>query len=190
MSTYYEVGKYACRVNSQALGSANTGTPQFIIRFTVLGTIDQDGEFASANRQYERTSYRAITEKTMPYLLEDLKALRVEISSFRDLDPNSPNFFDLTGQEVEMWCSHEEGNDGELREKWGVARQGGPKKEAIQSKPLDAAKLRSLDNLFGKALKELAPKQNGVDFNKRVTQPATQRAVAGENATFDGDVPF
>ena len=188
MSTYYSVGRYACRINSQALGQAQTGTPQFILRFTVLAQVFDDGETQNVNRQYERSSYRAITEKTVPYLVEDLKTLGATISSFRDLDPSSPSFCDLAGQEVDMWCSHEKGQDGELREKWGVARQGGPKKDAPPAKPVDAAKLRSLDNLFGKALKELAPKSGGVDFNKRLTQPV--RAVAGDNATFDGDVPF
>jgi hypothetical protein len=184
MSTYYEVGKYECRITSQAIGEAKTGTPQFILRFNVLGKVYDDGEMERVNREYERTAYRAITEKTIPYLIEDLKTLGFQGSSFRDLDPGSPNFFDLEGRAVEMWCSHEEGQDGENREKWGVARQGGPKREAPQVKALDAAKLRSLDNLFGKHLKDLAP--SGVDFNKRLEKPVP---VASRDHTDDG-VPF
>jgi hypothetical protein len=39
-------------------------------------------------RQYERTYYRAITDKTMPYFIEDLQGLGFHGSSFRELDPN------------------------------------------------------------------------------------------------------
>jgi hypothetical protein len=182
MSTYYEVGKYACRITSQAMGEAKTGTPQFILRFTVLARVYDDGEMERVNRQYERTAYRAITEKTIPYLIEDLKTLGFQGSSFRDLDPSSPNFFDLEGRDVEMWCGHEAGTDGENREKWGVARQGGAKKDAPQVKPVDAKKLRDLDNLFGKHLKELAPKPQFKPVP--VTQPVSQNGIT------DDDVPF
>jgi hypothetical protein len=182
MSVFYSVGRYICEIKSQALGEAGTGTPQFILRFTVMGEVDDDGNVAGVNRSYERTMYRAITEKTIPYLIEDLKALGFRGSSFRDLDPSSPSFFDLSGQEVEMYCAHEDGTNGE-REKWSVAFA---KREAQPVKAVDSKKLRDLDNLFGKHLKELAPKSGGGDANKRL-KPVP---VAASTQVADEDVPF
>jgi hypothetical protein len=97
-----------------------------------------------------------------------------------------------------MWCSHEDGKDGEEREKWDVARQGGGKTKPIDAKPLDAKKFRELDNLFGKHLKGLGPaepaepkpeKKNGKPRPqfKNVTAPPSDDDSFN---SIDDDVPF
>lgn len=179
---FYEPGRYACKVTAQALGEAKTGNPQFVLQFMVMGKVDPDdpSKFIPAPAQYERTHYRTITEKTIEYFAEDLKALGFTGASFKDLDPATPNFYDFKGQDVDMFCVHEKNQDGDgLREKWGVARQGG----ALEVKPLEAKKVRDLDNLYGKHLKGLkaaAPK---------VAASPVAVMDNGQGIT-DDDVPF
>jgi hypothetical protein len=177
---FYEPGRYACKVTEQALGEAKTGNTQFVLRFTVLGKVDpaDPSRYIPAAAQYERTMYRAITEKTVPYLIEDLKTLKFKGGSFSDLDPNNPGFHDFTGLDFDGWCKHEKDQQGQMREKWGVARTSGP----LEVKPVEPKKLRELDNLFGKQLKEIKPKPD----------PIRQIPVNAAESTgiTDDDVPF
>jgi hypothetical protein len=183
-SAYYKKGRYACKVVSQALGENKKGNPQFVLRFLVLGEVDptEPTNYIPAGQQYERTHYRVITEKTIDYFIDDLKLLGFEGASFKDLDPSSPTFHDMTGLDIDMWCDVEEW-DGGTQEKWGVAQVGGFKIE-----PLDAKKVRDLDNLFGKQLKTLKS-----DKPKPVAAPAASTssatAVVDQGIT-DDDIPF
>jgi hypothetical protein len=181
MKAFFGEGRYTVQISDQALGEAQTGTPQFILKFTVLERVHDDGD-TEAVRNYDRTYYKAITERTIEYLTQDLKTLGFEGSSLRDLDPSSPNFYSLKGRQVEMYCTHEDRNS-ETQERWSVAFTKKDSKP-IEAKRLDSAKLRALDNLFGKHLKGLAPKA-------ATPKPVpVAKAVSGDNATFDGDVPF
>ena len=137
MKAFFNEGRYIVQIVDQALGEAQTGTPQFILKFTVLEHVFDDGG-AEAARNYDRTYYKAITEKTIQYLAQDLKTLGFEGSSFRDLDPSSPGFYDLRGRQVEMYCTHEDRN-GESQEKWSVAFAKGASKP-IEAKKIDSAK--------------------------------------------------
>ncbi len=183
---FYQSGRYACKITGQALGKAGTGNPQFVLRFQVFGLVDpQDpSRFIPAPQQYERTHYRTITEKTVPYLLEDLKILGFDGDSFRDLDPGTEGFCDFRGKDVDMWCAHEQAQDGGEREKWSVARQGGGE---MKVDPLDSKKVRELDNLFGKQLKGL---RSATSPRPRTeTTVAAGDPLASEGIT-DDDVPF
>lgn len=156
MSAFYEVGKYTCEITGQALTTAGTGTPQFMLQFKVLGLTDLDDptKYIRARAQYTRTFYRAITDKTIPYFIEDLQSLGYVHGSYRFLDPKTEGFQDFTGNYIDMWCAHEEGRDGDDREKWSIARTTGPTAaKKLEAKPLEASKVRELDNLFGKHLK-------------------------------------
>jgi hypothetical protein len=160
---FFQPGKYICTVTGQALGETSNHNPQFVLRFKVLGTPDPKdaNSYIPTAQQYERTHYRAITEKTIEYFVEDLKTLGFTGASYSELDPSSSRFFDLRGREVEMYCSHEAGQDGGQRERWGIARQATP----LEVVPLERSKMRQLDNLFGKHLKGLkqasAPQPRG-----------------------------
>jgi hypothetical protein len=177
---FYEIGRYACKVTNQALGEAKTGTPQFILQFTVMGKVDPSdpSRYIPGAAQYERTHYRAITDKTIQYFLEDLKILGFKGASFKELDPSNSNFHDFRGQDVDMWCGHENGQDGKPREKWGVARVG----STLEVKPIEPKKLRDLDNLFGKQLKTLSATPG--------TRPAPVNAAPPAMEITDDDVPF
>lgn len=169
---YYQPGRYRAEIINQALGEAGTGNPQIVWRIKVLET--DTGEQVPA--QYERTIYRTITEKSMPYILEDLQTLGYEHESFRMLDPAQPGFQDFRGQIITVFCQHELAQDGNGdREKWGIANAN-----AFEVKPIESAKLRQLDSMFGKHLKGLG---------KGATAPRSSPVAAGV-AVDNDDVPF
>lgn len=174
---FYAPGVYVCQVTDQALSKASTGTPQFVLKVKVLGKPDpkDPGSYIPVDQQYDRTIFRTITDKTIPYLTEDLKALGFTGSSFRYLDPNVEGAQIFTGTILDCYCKHENDQRGDLRERWSIARQGGGK---LDVEALDAAEVRKLDALFGKQLKQ---------------QPATAPKPAPTAAPLDvsdDDVPF
>lgn len=196
----YEVGRYYGRVTRQAMGEAKTGNPQFVLSFVILGKVnlaDPEGELLSCP-QGERSIYRTITEGTIQFVIEDLQALGYTKPSFKYLDPATPGFVDFAGKELEFFCSHETDNrDGNLREKWGIARA---KREIA---PLDAKKARNLDALYGKQLKSLAadatPSTAAVAGRTPATMtepPAESNGVRDANAALQeaaaevDDIPF
>lgn len=150
---FYAKGRYVCEIVNQALGKSSTkGTPQFVLRFKVLGTPDPDTpeNFIKDANQYERSLYRYLTEASAEYTVADLRSLGFEGDSFKLLDPSTPGFHNFAGLVVDMICDHEQNDKKEWQEKWGLLRGPGEFKVA----PLEAAQVRQLDNLFGKHLKE------------------------------------
>jgi hypothetical protein len=177
-SPYYQEGRYRGEIVAQALGQAGTGTPQLVIRFKVIEF--EDG--TPIDHQYERTIFRAITAKTMPYLLEDLKTLGYNRDSFRYLDPNENEHHSFIGQDFIAFCQHKRDLQDNLREQWGVATAGIGKLEVA---PLESKKLRELDNLFGKQLRSELLNSVKPEAHHR----ATVAAAESEHITED-DVPF
>jgi hypothetical protein len=184
MSVFYEQGRYACEIVQQAMTKASTGTPQFVLRFRVI-------EFSNGEpvpQQYERTSYRAITEKTMPYVQRDLDVLGFTGDSLRQLDPSNPNYQNFVGQTVEFNCNHEKDQNGDLRERWGVAWNA-PSKE-IEGDPLESSQYRQLDALFNrnrsKSTSSAQPKQQA---NQPAQQPVPRQSSEDLGIT-DEDIPF
>jgi hypothetical protein len=179
----YAVGRYVCKVTEQALSEAKTGTPQFVLRFRVLGIVTGPDSYDLDDErdQHERSHYRSITDRTIDYFLRDLSTLGFKGNSFSLLSPQTPGFHNFVGQEVEMTCDHE----GE-REKWSVARQQGDASSGRpEIKSLDSKKVRDLDNLFGKSLKSLSPQSQDKPAGRRVPPPPPQQQTVG-----DDDIPF
>jgi hypothetical protein len=142
VSVFYDDGTtYSCEILDQAMTVASTGNPQFVLRFRVITYANGD----PVTKQYERTFYRVITEKTTSYLQEDLGALGFTGDNLRQLDPNVQGSQDFTGKQVDFYCSHEENLKGEMRERWSIAR--GPK--PIKGDPVPESTYRRLDALFG-----------------------------------------
>lgn len=186
MAIHYAEGRYVCEVTAQAMGETSKGNPQFVLQVKVLGTPDpKDPEsYIPAAQQYTRTHYRAITEKTIEYFTADLKQLGFRGESFRQLDPNTPNFHDFRGQVIDMICTHENDQNGQPRERWGIARSIAGE---LQVKALEPKRLRELDNLFGKHLKGL--KENGAPAGP-IPPPVPPGPVAPAPGIDDDDVPF
>ena len=174
---FYDIGRYVCRLGAHDIIEKPKG-PQLTIRFSVLGVYDNMGEVQPV-RSYERTYYRVINENTGEYAIEDLKNLGYDRESFTALDPADPNGFVFMGREVDMWCGHENTDDGGQKEKWSVAKHA-DNSRAIEGKRADRKQLRSLDNLFGKALKSSTPKP--------AAKPVGEPVPAG--VASDDDVPF
>jgi len=171
---FYSIGAYVVEVISQAIGKASTGTPQFILRFKVLGVpVAGSEDYTPAQQQYERTLYMALTERTAPYVKENLATLGYRGGGISTLDPASPIHDSFVGNLVDMYCKHEPDQSGNMREKWQISRGGG-----IKADPLDQREMRQLDAIFGKgAAKPLA-------------QPMRSASVDAGTEITDEDIPF
>lgn len=174
---FYDQGRYEAEITDQGfVKAASSGNTQFVLKFKVLGKIDpaDPSKMFPVPAQYERSMYRALTEKTIEYFMEDMAALEVSFGSFTELDPNTEGYIDLVGRTIDMNCSHETNNDGS-REKWSIAR-------SFSSKPIEslpANDVKTLDRLFGKHLKK----------SPAPVQRAAAPVPAGVGIT-DDDIPF
>lgn len=169
---FYAEGVYVGEIISTAMTAAKTGTPQFAVRFKVMGTPDPQNpeNFLTNVQQHDRTMYRPITDKTIDYVSEDLQAMGFSGASFADLEKTQ----EFNGKFFDFYCKHEVGQDGQKREKWSLSRGPG----GFAPEPLPNAKIRKLDALFGKNLRKSdKPKQ----------QP---RTVPIDQGVADDDVAF
>lgn len=145
----YDPGTYWGKVTNQQLGTTSNDNPQFVLTFSVSGQVnpaDPEGDLLACPAG-ERNVYRVITDKTIPFVLEDLARLGFVGDDFAQLDLSMPSCQDFTGTEMAFFCQHDT-YDGKVREKWGLARGGG-----ANVKPLESGELRSLNAMFGKELK-------------------------------------
>lgn len=166
MSISYEKGRYRAVIASQTMSESSTKNTQFVLTFDLLGMYDPTEPDALRPVQHgQRSVFRAITEKTIDYFLEDLKYLGYDKPSFANLDPSHPQCHNFKGQEIDVICDHETYQD-KLREKWSLSRGGG-----LNLKPADNTAVRKLDALFGSKLK-----QNAAPTTKR---PEPQPAASG-----------
>ncbi|MDE2103417.1 MAG: hypothetical protein KGL39_39615 [Patescibacteria group bacterium] len=181
----YEVGRYEVEVSGQGFQKASTGNMQFVLQFKVLGKVDpNDPNTLLSVMPGERKYYKAITENTIEWLLEDLKALGVEgLTSWSQLDPNVEGSIDLTGRKVDMLCGSKNGNDGKSYEDWSIAREGGAGKPIEHAASSD---VKALDRLFGKHLKKNGPAP--APARRSAPAPAPQPVAAG--TITDDDLPF
>ena len=69
-----------------------------------------------------RTYYKAITPKTIGWLLADLKAIGYDRPGLEYLDPEAPGAADLFGREIDVVCEHET-YEGQTRERWSIHRE-------------------------------------------------------------------
>lgn len=121
----YDKGVYRAKVKSQAIGESKNGTPQWILKFDILGKV-HNGHLVECDN-YERTIYCSLTEKGIPYILEDVKRLcevggvEFVLPRFECLDERTEGFLDLRGVEFDAYCKHEE-YQGKTRERWSVAK--------------------------------------------------------------------
>lgn len=145
----HEPGRYHAEIVGQQMAESSNGNPQLILVIRLLGKLDPaDPETMHHCPADERRVFMTITQKTIDFVLRDLKALGFSKSSFSFLDPNTDGYHDFRGTEVDVSCQHDT-YQGEVKEKWQLALNGG-----FEAKPLDKKNLRKLDSLFGKKLKD------------------------------------
>lgn len=175
---YYAKGRYRAQVKEQALGQAQTGTTQFAVKVTILECLTPLSEVS----QYDRTIYLAITDKTMEYVVPKLQGIGYTRDSLKYLDPKEPNHHSFVGQEIEVFCNHENNRDGVLQEKWDIARQGS---KPLDVKPADKNAIRTLDMLFSRAVK-----QSGGASAARSPIPQSAPRSTPDLELTDSDCPF
>lgn len=182
MGIFYPSGGYLGRVVKQELSeSKEKRTPQLVLMVKViaeLDTVTNEPIPLPEAQQHDVWVYLYLTEKAQEMTLKALNVLGYRRTSLRFLDPTEADFENLADREVPLWCKHEE-YEGEQREKWQIST---PR----DSKPVEPGKLKKLDALFGKGLKELATsKPAGAVHN-------ANKALAEEAASVQGadDIPF
>lgn len=162
-TTYEHESVYWGKVVEQKFGENRNGNPQLNITFKVLGKIDpSDPDGALLNCvSYERTAFMTITGNTIGFVTEHIQLLAnaagiaKPLTSWAQLNPEHPKFtHDFVNAELAFYCKHDT-YEGKTNEKWSVARAGGGKRPEVDV--LDDKKMRNLDALFGKHLKEVKP---------------------------------
>jgi hypothetical protein len=151
MKPFYEnKTRYRVAITRQGFTEAASGNIQFFLCFDVIAKVVHPAEVEVA--QQSRIYFKAITDKTIEYLAEDLKTLGYTGETLSDLDPEAGNHISFVGCEVFMYCQYEaDPKTGEDREKWSVARAGGG---TFEAKPVNRAKLAELDKRFGALTKQ------------------------------------
>jgi hypothetical protein len=147
-------GKYHARIEDYGVFQSTAGQqhPTVFVRFTPTGYYDPStGEITACDPE-TREYTKAITEKTIGWLLSDLKAIGYDRDGLKYLDPEAPGAVDLFDREIDVVCDHEV-YDGRVRERWSIYRE--PRRKRV-----DAGTLADLDAKFGDQLKQhLGPRQ-------------------------------
>lgn len=151
--TYTNGSVYNARIVKWGVSEAKTGTAQAFFKVLILNESDGKGGTFDCP-EFERTIYRAITEKTVDRLVDDIARLGVELESFAQLDPENPKAVAFDGVEVEVRCKHESYN-GKPTEKFDFNFGGG------EPKAIESTGLSKLDKLFGSRLKKAAADKKG-----------------------------
>ncbi len=173
MTTYYEPGRYACRVIAQGFGeSKKKKTPYFFLAVKPIGLrdpADPDGRLLGC-ADYPREVQLYISDAAAQYTIERLRLLGYRGDSFRDLEPGGS--FSLVDSEIELECKHET-NDGETYDRFGFP---------FESEPAENVEgvAKKLDGLFGKELRKTAPKKG----TNSTPEPEPEPVGAGD------DIPF
>lgn len=181
MAIFYEAGRYRGVVTAQGLSKASTGTPQLFISFEPIARVTAPDHEEGVSQCYERTYWRALTDASLEYAIQDLKNLNVDVTSLFALDPGHPGHVSIVGQEHFFVCKHETSkSSGDLREVWAVGRTGG----GFEKVPVDVAGLKRLDALFG-----AAKKKTGL-VSRPAIRPVAQVETLADQGLTDDDVPF
>jgi uncharacterized protein (TIGR02996 family) len=147
-------------------------TPQVFFTVSIkCETDDKGGEFDCPS--YERTVWRALTDNTVDYVVEELGKLGFTGSSFAQLDPDHPQAHDFLDQVVTVKCKHET-YEGKINEKFEFHLGGtGPKK-------MESGAAKKLDSLFGGKLKAVSSEVKREKAKPANTAPAEKSRVERE----------
>lgn len=198
MSTYYNVGMYNAEITGQGLTESSVKkTPQFFLSVVPFQQILSTGEVEDIpmGERFERTIFRPITEKTIEYLVEDLRRIGFAGKSFDQLVLGSPNCCDMRGRSINVRCEHEK-YEGKTRERWSLAWGG----TGYQAEPMADETVRKLNALYGKQLKEkcgngtsakpavpVAPEPQELESKEKFAEGELAAAAEAEDVD---DIPF
>jgi hypothetical protein len=123
-------GKYRGRIRDYGVTQSQAGQqhPTVFITFELLGQYDPTTGELGPCPTTSRTYYKAVTEKTIGWLLADLKAIGYDRPGLEYLDPEAPGAADLFEREIDVACEHE-AYQGQARERspgWGPSCRWAP----------------------------------------------------------------
>jgi hypothetical protein len=155
-----ESARYLGRIKDYGIYQSTAGEQHrtVFIACELKGRYEADGELVPCPPE-QRTYFKAITKKTIAWLLADLKSIGYDRAGFQYLDPEVPDAVDLFDRGIDLVCDHET-YQGSTRERWSNFR-----KPTLEK--LDRNELRRLDSEFedelrrafgpGKPATELSP---------------------------------
>jgi hypothetical protein len=142
-----DIGKYLGRIVDYGIFHSSVGQRHQTVFVCVelIGQYDRHTGELGACPAETRTYTKAITEKTIDWVIADLKAIGYDRDGFRYLDPEVPGAVNLFGREIDLDCDHEV-YDGKARERWSIHRERTREK-------VGRDELARLDAEFGEKLK-------------------------------------
>jgi hypothetical protein len=168
----FDEGRYRGKIVKWELSeSKKKQTPQIAFTFAVIGYYTPSRELMALPGSDERTVFKFFTEKTIDYVLEDLRRLGWDGADPAELSPTHPNAFDFAGKECDLTCEYEE-YEGKQRERWNMGLGGG----GLELTPLDKKGVAALTARFGDKFKATSAKKTP----SRPPAPQAAAPVAAE----------
>jgi hypothetical protein len=189
--TFYDEGLHVATVIDQALTeSKEKHTPCLVLLVKILGEPGVDpATFVPHDKQYERSIYMYITKATMPFFTETLKTLGFEGTKITQLDKEEPGSHSFVGDQINVWCKHEDDLEGNQRERWQVSRAP----QLLQVPPINKKAGRELDSMFAAALRDNRGPKTKVAQDRGgdpgITDADLPGNMQGDNID-DSDLPF
>jgi hypothetical protein len=158
MLPQFPEGLYLAKViNQYFTTSSQKETTGFCLQTRILKSLDNPDDKCGALRVI--TFW--LTDNTYMRVFRELKSLGFDGDSLEDLDPDSESFHDLSQREIHLKCTHEEDQNGELREKWNLH---------LERPPLqDKSALRRFNRMWQQ-------KRGRVDNDAKETDPVSTEA--------------
>jgi hypothetical protein len=117
-------GRYCGSIREYGVTQSQAGQqhPTVFITFELIGRYNPTTGELEACPAISRSYFKAITPKTIGWLLADLKAIGYDRPSLEYLDPETPGAANLFDVEIEVDCEHET-YEGQVRERWSIHRE-------------------------------------------------------------------
>src|SRR5437660_10738467 len=103
-------GRYRARVEDYGVYQSTAGQqlPTVFVSFQLVGRYDPSSGVLGDCPPVTRTYSKAISPKTINWVLSDLKAIGYDREGFRYLDPEVPGAVNLFGREIDVVADHED----------------------------------------------------------------------------------
>jgi hypothetical protein len=144
-------GRYRGVVEDYGVFRSTAGQqhPWAFVRFRLEARYNEaTGQWAGCATE-SREYAKAITDKTIDWVLADLKQVGYTGDGLRQFDPEAPGAVNLFGREIEVVCEHETYRDS-TRESWSVYREPRRRVGADVLAALDARYADKLRRTLGK----------------------------------------
>lgn len=171
----FDEGRYRGKIVKWELSESKTKkTPQIAFTFSIVGYYTANRELVAMPGFDERTVFKFFTDKTIDYVLEDLRKLGWDGADPAELSPSHPNAFDFANRECDLTCEYED-YEGKQRERWNMALGG----DGLELAPLDKKGIAALTAKFGDKFKATSVKTPSTRTASNTT-PAAPIAVEAE----------